>query len=290
MKKGMTLQSGIVWIVLFGIVVICLFLFYDKLFGVVDTKARESECQASLLLTQRVDEYQPWCVSEVQNPIPLKCARNFVTVDKEVTKNGESADYDDACPDGSNSCLAKNALAEEMRSCWKLFFEGSQMVFQQMEVDEYKVFMERDYKQICYICSEITLKTAAGNLTEYMMEKEFRDEQTYYDYLTHKSAICDENLIDKSAYLGLVSSPHATCWDAVASGYEMDASARVLYSRPNIRPDNVVPGKYAVVFARRGMGSCQAEEEGAILHRFVTNTVQIVPVDKLTQVCDGVIM
>jgi hypothetical protein len=323
-KKGMDLTSALIIIVIFGAVFIVIAILYKEFLSVGESQFTQSQCQTSLLLTQGVGQLRPFCFQDSPQPISLKCSRNFITVSStNVIKNGMDVTklYDASCtapgaqplpavqakgvttadeataraekaakslqkpqPSATNVCLPKNVVAEEMSACWNTFFKGEQVVLQMTDVAGWKLWSAKDYKYACFICGEITIKADKGldGVVDYMKAKERSNGQSYYQFIANDSqAWCDPNFADKGKL---------TCWDGIRTGYDTSvwgyASNHPAISMDPLKKDT----KYAVVFIRRGLGSCTDKEtDTSASHQHLTNTVQLIPADQIGQVCDVVV-
>lgn len=283
LKRGMTMEGALVTIAIFGIVLILLAIMYKTFYAVGQQEFTEKECQTSLLLTRAAD-VSPICKVEASTPVPIKCNRNFATVTEDsVSVNGKemTSKYDATCPSGyaDQSCLAERVVAEEMRKCWALFFEGEQPVFQQMEKNELSITPDTNIR-VCYVCAEVNLQSDVKDLRGYLKAQSIKGDRTYYDFFTNRKAHCDPKLRQPS------------CWEGIAEHPELQHA--------NWLPDKKWPKlelgtlpkdqTYAVVFMRRGMGTCEdskiKEGEPAAL----TNTVQVIPAEKIAQYCSGVMI
>ncbi|HIH24707.1 TPA: hypothetical protein HA251_06765 [Candidatus Woesearchaeota archaeon] len=317
-RRGADLSGTIVRLVVFAAVFLVLLLLLKEFLTVGKNSFSEKQCQTSLLLTKAISPPSPACFMGTPDVIPLMCNRNFIAVSptaavvngKEVTKL-----YDASCPapgfqsaggsygqdtlseteikeraknaqktlqkpqpSAQNVCLQNNVLADEMARCWRTFFNGEQIVLQQLDIPAKNFFTKKDKNIACYICSEVTLKDAdVKDLIPYLQNKPTSDGKTsYYDLLANNTkAWCDPDL----------AREHGSCWDAMQHDDD-DGNDHVAV------PYTVLPKnrKYAVVFLRRGLGSCDNEKDAdtTFTNQYLTNTVQVVPVELLPDLCDKV--
>jgi len=307
-KKGFSFDSAMVVIVIGIAAILVTYFIYDELYTVSKKRFSEDECRASLTLTRTLNSVQPACWAKVANPIPLKCTRNFLMVkDQQVIFEDKDATklYSAACPDGTTDCLAKHVVAEEMRKCWGMFDAGEQIFLQQLEVNAYDVFTAKDYQRACFVCAQIDIKTEKPieKFDEYLKTKTFSKfdptikrmrEVNYYTYLAeNQAAWCDKSLVD---------SETPNCFEAIASGKAttLEAIKQTILleeKRPDVRPVTIQTGAtYAVTYIRRGTGSCDDTKGGhktvggVTFDQHLTNTVQLIPADKIGQACDTVII
>jgi len=294
-KKGASLDQAFVGIIIFGIVMIVIILVSKEIFIISRTQVDEKACQTSLLLS-KLPDLSPICSIQVDVPSPLQCPRTHLVIDDAVIiKNGKEVTqlYAANCPDNTQNCLAKNALAEEMRSCWSLFFKGEQVLFQKLEIDELGISRDTNAR-VCYVCSEMQLSTDIKDFKEYVekttMPRQLKEQEkklTYYQYLSNRKALCDQKLLTPE-------SP--TCWEAIAQNINGQNGGRIstffgqrVYKQ--IEQNNFENGAYAIIFMRRGMGTCENEKlsDGDDPYA-VTNTVQVIPATEIAMHCPTVIV
>lgn len=278
MRRGMTSEAAIITVIVFAAVMILGIVIFNSLSGASKASFTDSECRASAMLT-RAGDLSPICSVKPQNPIPLKCERNFVTVDEEVILNGEDVtkEYAGACPGGGTGCIGEEALAKEMERCWRMFMEGEQAVFQQLEIDEWSLKSETNAR-VCFVCSEVTLEEGAPQFGEYVRAMASKKNITYYEYFTSPRAYCDPRIKEPTCWEGMAKSGEVTDW---VGGNKFD----------KIEQDNLPAGAYAVVFMRRGMGTCEEKEITKELEaQAMTNTVQAVPAANISRHCGAVIV
>lgn len=271
-KGDVSMHGAMLSVIIFGIVMIVLILLYNMIFSLSKAQFTVQECQASLLLTRAADlNKNAMCVAPIDNPIPLKCTRKFLTVLPDGVKEDRGlSDYDYACPAGfeSRSCVGHAVIAQEMAACWDLFFTGEQIVFQQVEK---KTGDWGPKNSACFICGEITLRTDEDvqRFSEYAKLARFDENATYYDHFNTPKAWCAKSYLDEKQ----------ACWDTYAAKQS-----------PAIDQDTFRKGeKYAIVFIRKGMDSCNPTE-GERTESGVTFTVQAVPADKVSSYCDMVMV
>jgi hypothetical protein len=277
MRKGNLVASGILTAIIFLVAAIVILIIYNLLFTFTKSEFSQKECQTSLLLTRNLDARgNLFCVATVDNPIPLKCSRRFLSIrdDGPSESIGMYHAYDAHCPTGltdtDGNCAAQNAVADEMAYCWQTFYEGEQRVFQQMEINSLKLFSSKDDATACFVCSEVTLKTQVDvtQFTEYLQRAKMDSGKTYYEYFNSRKAWCAQEYMEEDA-----------CW----TGYGKSKG---------IEQDTLKTGqKYAVVFIRRGMASCDNEVEAdtTLTTQHLTNTVQIIPAADIAKHCNMVI-
>lgn len=264
-----SLSNALLAVVIFGISMIVVMMIYIMLFSFGKEQFTIEECQASLLLTRAADlNKNALCVAPIDNPVPLKCTRKFLTVESDGVKEDKGlSDYDYNCPEGfsSPSCVGHAVIAQEMAACWDLFFNGEKIVFQQME-KKLGDFGPRN--SACFVCGEITLRTDVQRFSEYAKLARYEDV-TYYDHFNTRKAMCAKGYFDEKQ----------ACWDTYATEQTPPID------QDTFRKDE----KYAIVFIRKGMGSCMDEspEPG---DSEVTFTVQAVPADKVSSYCDVVMV
>jgi hypothetical protein len=297
-KRGnFSLEAAIAVIIVFGIVMVISIFVYKKLLDVGREEFTEKECQASLDLTRKFD-LNPVCFVEAPNPVALKCPRSFMTVtDSKVVKNGDDVTevYDRACPtrEGADmfdrqastpqACIAENVLAKSMASCWQLFYEGQVPVFQQLEIDEFSLKSDT-FEKACYVCAEIDIQTTNGapNFRRYLQTQEYKKDLTYFEYITSNSAYCDPEL----------RKGGLTCWEAIALNQD-DSFWTQFWNKEVHKPLedwNLPKGKYAITFVRRGMGTCEKDNVAEGEATALTFTVHAIPVEKVSQFCDMVVI
>ena len=275
-KGDVSMHGAMLTVIIFGIIMIVLILLYNMLFALSKQQFTKEECQASLLLTRAADiNKNAMCVAPVDNPIPLKCTRKFITVQTDGVKEDKGlSDYDYSCPAGfqSRSCVGHAVIAQEIAACWDLFFTGEQIVFQQMEKKTGDWSLgEWGKETACFVCSEVTLRTDEDvqRFSEYAKLARWDENATYYDHFNTPKAWCAKAYLDETQ----------ACWDSYAAEQE-----------PVIDQDTFKKGeKYAIVFIRRGMDSCNPTE-GERTESGVTFTVQAVPADKVSAYCDLVMV
>jgi hypothetical protein len=275
-------------LIIFVVVVIVLLILYQQIFAVSKTEFDVKECQASLLLTRAVDTAQTntvSCMFKTDNPAPIKCDRQFITIgDETIMQDGKEVTglYSKAC-DGEPGCMAKRVVAERMAKCWEQFFNGEQVVLQQVEGSAWSLFNTGALASSCFVCAELSYEgtgtITSEDFTTYLKETSYKDG-TYYSHLAeNKKAWCD------TVYMEQLGAD--TCWDVVREG--------------NGLATPITKGSYAVVYMRRGMGAC--EESGAsgvtvsygdagpkVQTQTLTNTVQFMPIDKVPTACKVVLV
>jgi len=299
MRQGKSLEGTLVLIVVFGIVMVIFAILYRELYDIGDKEFTKKECQSSLLLTRSFDVAtpKPICIKPVDNPIPIKCSRRFLTVtEHEVLKDGESIkfNYNPSC-DGSpidtsvkgrppawgGACLVENVLAQEMASCWGMFFEGEMPVFQQVDEELFSIFS--DTHRACFVCSEVTVssKNDVENFVTYLktnnalVAENAVSGKTYYEYLArNKKAFCSTNLLGDST----------TCWDGMAKNISYWFNS----DWPGVEQNTFETGKtYAVTFVRHGMSTCRDEDDPDDIPSM---TVQLLPADSIEKYCGAVLV
>jgi hypothetical protein len=266
MKKGVSLETAMITLAIFAIVAFSLFFFYRDLFQKTEGQYTRFECQSSLLTAQAVDKAQPHCITEITNPVPLSCNRNFLTIDEDkIIKNAEETFYDPTCPSGGQTCLAKNAIAEEMASCWATFFEGEKIVFQQLESKQETLL---GTNTACFVCGEFTLRTKEDihEFKDHLKSMKRSNGQSYFDYLSEHT-YCDEEYLEGT-----------TCWEGVAKRSSSPIDTSYYKSGES----------YAVVFMRIGVAACDGPEDKDDLDP-PTFSVQVIPTKNLLQHCNMVI-
>lgn len=315
-RRGADLSGTLVRLVIFAVVFLVLLLLVKEFLTVGKSAVSEKQFQTALLLTKAISPPSAACVMGTPDVVPLPTIRRFISVDPtRVTVDGKEVTklYDASCPtqgvqtiggysdDGlseeeikarakdapasvvkpqpsaTNVCLQKNVLAEEMGRCWKMFFNGEQVVLQQMDIPAKYYFTSKDGVFACYICGEVTLKGADVNdLIPYLQNKPMGSSKaSYYDYLAkNPKAWCDPDL----------QKEYGTCWDGIRQDDYKEHQPLPYTSLPK---DN----KYAVVFIRRGLGSCdntREQDTTVFTHQHLTNSVHVVPIELLPKVCDKV--
>jgi hypothetical protein len=292
-RRGVSTESAIVLLAVFAIVFLILVIAYKQLFGELKDEFTERECQLSLLATKAVDSAQPACMLKVTNPVPLKCNRDFTLVtDDEVRINGRdvTASVSDTCPSGVGDCRAHRTVAQSMQRCWQLMLEGKQPILQQTEINEANFFAKTDKVRACFICDEITLQTSTDveEFVAYLKVEKYRDG-TFYSYLAQNDAWCDPDFKQQE-----YTSKGMTCWDVLGTGVEK-AFGRDWLSpdSANITPTTLAKGKtYAITFVRRGLSSCEGKssQDSDYIHPYLTFGVYPIPVEKLNDACQTVIV
>ncbi len=282
-KKGMELQTALVVLVIFGVVLILLIFLYKTLLVGASKEMDISKCQSSLLLTKSVSEKvkSVSCSAPAINPFTIDCPRTFFSVKEDkVLRNGKdvTSKYNNKCPTGANTCLQQNVVASEMEVCWNIFFNGEQPVLQQMEINEWKFFKQKDHITTCVICSEITVDKDTGDFLNYLKTKPSKSGVSYYDKLAkNPRAWCDDKIAQKAT----------TCWDGMRQAIDTSVWGWAVWDRP-VLDYTLKPGKYAVVFVRRGLSACEAESNDKKGDEYLTNTVQLIPADKVSAYCNSV--
>lgn len=273
-RKGMELQSALVILIIFGIVLILLVVFYKNFLQASSKEMDVAKCQSSLLLTKVVSDkgkaVPMSCTVGSITPFTVDCPRTFVSVNNGVVeKNGKDATskYNSKCADGTASCLQDNVVATEMAFCWNVFFNGEQPVLQQMESGDLNLFTAKDKKTTCFVCSEITVDSESPKFMEYLSNTKMKDGRTYREYFNNPKAWCDKDY----ASIG-------TCWDNMALAKE--GRSGIDYS--------IKPGKYAIAFVRRGLSACDGKTKNTKTEGYLTNSIQLIPADKISSYCGTV--
>ncbi len=281
-KKGMELQSALVVLIIFGVVLLMLIFFYKNFLQGSSKEMDVAKCQSSLLLTKAVSDKAKGIACSVGSltPFTIDCPRQFVSVNNgEVNKNGKSATskYDAKCPTGESTCLQQNVVASEMAFCSNLFFNGEQVVLQQMEMSEWSLLTPKDHMTTCFICSEITVDKDTGDLLSFLKAKTQKSGKTYYDSLANNKKAWCNNYYEKQS---------TTCWDGMRTA--VDTSTLGWAKNKPALDYTLKPGKYAVVFVREGLSSCDGETNDKKGDEYLTNTVQLIPADKISSYCNTV--
>ena len=280
-RKAITTEAALITVIVFSMVMVIAAVLAAALFSVGKSQFTEAQCRASLLLTRAVDKPQ-WCAVKIDNPVPIQCNRDFVTATKTtVTRDGKDVTtaYTALCPapDGTASCLSANVVAEEMRTCWREFFEGDTPVLQQLEVNDFNIFKSSN-QRACFVCAEVTLKDDdVADLNKYLKGQKItvaNQQVSYYDYLTSPKAYCNPAMKKTEK-----PDPNAP---SVANCYEGIAQQGGDY--PNIDHKTLPAGTYAVVFMRQGVTSCTGTTLPA--ESKITQTVQVIPAKDIAAQCD----
>ncbi len=276
--------EALAYFVLFSAVFIIIVILVKSFLGASSTELDVNKCQSSLLLTKGVSSLRPHCSVGSLTPFNLECTRSFIEINAGVVKkNGKdiTKNYDPTCKDNSNSCITENVIASEMALCWKTFFEGKQQVMQQLEQAAFLKFLNRkDHVNACFIFSEITITDNRPDIKDYLQYKMMKNNISYYDYFAKSpGAWCENEYRDKF---------QTTCWDGMRSGNDTSAAGS-FFGYSTTKPSLIGPlksGVYAVVFVRKGVGSCAGASENG--ESTLTNTVQLIPSEKVVDYCDVV--
>ena len=291
-RRGTSIESAIVTLVVFGAVFIIIALLYKSMLETGKKEFSDKECQASLLVTRIVDKpLSLACVKVADNPIPLKCQRHFLSVDATIVKDtgGTKSDditfkYDATCKESTASCLAANVLASEMRRCWTLFSEGQMPVFQQVD----KTWEIGNNNRACFVCAEVTVAGAPiTGFTQYLKDTpvpksgRVTSDIKYFDFLAgNPKALCGPTR-DKL---------EGSCWESFKESFDpawYNTFLR-LGAIPAVDQETLAPGTYAVVFMREGMESAACEKEGESDYT-PTLTVQAIPAARIAEYCPVVL-
>ena len=238
--------------------------------------------------------------------------------------------YDAACPTSQgDQCLPENVVADEMARCWQLFFNGEMTVFQQVEENSAKILTRKDGARSCFICSEITLSDeGVEDLTAYLKAKKYTDDKTYYQFIAQNpAAFCDDAMVHEdglgypTCWEGVADGgeqlQNLRRWPSL---YQESGGPK-LSEDENAKLTYPAGGTYAVTFIRRGLGTCEGDgksgldklfldwtEDNNLLtlfppirgiadsvgemaaEEYLTNTVQLIPSDRVNAYCDVVIV
>ncbi len=287
----MSIETALVTLVVFGAVFIVIALLYKSMLATGKNEFSDKECQLSLLLTRAADKpLSLACVKPIDNPIPLKCSRHFLTANARTvtdTAGKEPIDmtyqYDATCSSGTASCLAHNVVASEMRRCWTLFFEGETPVFQQVDT----TWEIGNNDRACFVCAEVTVEGAPVNgFTQYLKDTpvpktgRLTTDVSYFDLLAgNPKALCGpgRDTLDGS------------CWESFKEPFDPAWYVpKKLASLPAVNQDTLDPGTYAIVFMREGLESVACENPGTADYT-PTLTVQTIPVARIAEYCPVVL-
>lgn len=291
MRRGVVGSEHLLLVIVIGAVTaVALATFTKSYYSSTDDTFTEKQCQASLLKDSISRSTRLFCFNP-EKEIAIKCERDFLSVSEgDVFRDGRelTREYDRACPDGyaGDDCLAQNVIAHEMAECWRTMFKGEKALFSAVELNSIKVFSRKDALRACFVCAEVSIDTEIRDFKGYLQKKRLDNEDTYFSYIAENpSAICDRDLETLSP--GHPGYTH-TCWEGMAYGLEPDWSDS---SWGTINYESMLPGRYAISFMRRGLGSCESvDQDDDVGDGYLTYTVQAFPAEKAGDYCTMVIV
>jgi len=299
MKKGMAVSNAMVVVAVAVISLIIISIVFINIFSASKDTFTDAQCRASLELSSSINDKVVggrYCVLGTV-AFPLQCTRKFFTVLNDggkpdvKDKNFDSVKnkYEVSCPatgkyDSTNGCLPENVFAQQMTSCWDLFFRGEVPVLHQAEVNNlpgWVPYFNGGDTRACYVCAEIAYEGGRNfNLSEYIRHAMYNNEETFYQHLTNPSAFCDDGLLN--AFAAKYPNKPKNCWEALAA-----ASDTKKWSSIDI--GNIQSGKsYSVIFMRRGMSSCDSDTDKTG-DSLISMAVQVVPSDNINKYCSVVV-
>lgn len=241
-RRGTSFMTALITLIVFIAVFLVIALFMtDTLFS-SKRSFSDKECQASLMWTRAVDKPLALaCVKPIDNPTPIKCSRQFLTVgrdtvldttvrdtafsrgDRNVTRTYLAMDLatEGTARTADPQAIPKRVLAQELQHCWSLFLEGETVVFQQVD----QTWDIENNERACFICSEVTLTTPVNDFKAYLKGTEMpltgkrlaeATPITYYDFIAgNPKAYCNP----QRERFGESSDPPLSCWETFGLGY-----------------------------------------------------------------------